>query len=157
MYCLCVRGGNLHLALEWTSDIKTKVFSLDWSQGGQLSVNVLQVKERNGLIKDLGEDVDTNIELAGLAELNVLGTESSILGLEQHDLCKNLVGERARHNEGRVTSGTSQVNETTLGEKNDVTAVLHEETIDLGLDVGNACSVFLQPGDINLNIEVTNV
>ena len=151
------RSGCLHLALEWTSDIKTKVFSLDWSQGGQLSVNVLQVKERNGLIKDLGEDVDTNIELAGLAELNVLGTESSILGLEQHDLCKNLVGEGARHDEGRVTGGTSQVNETTLGEEDDVAAVLHQEAVDLRLDVGDAGGVRLQPGDINLDIEVTNV
>ena len=157
MDCLFVRGGNLHLALEWASNVKTEVLSLNWGQGGQLGVNVCQMKEGNGLVQNLRKDIDTNIELAGLAELNILGTESSILGLEQQDLCKNLVGERARHNEGRVTSGTSQVNETTLGEKNDVTAVLHEETIDLGLDVGNACSVFLQPGDINLNIEVTNV
>lgn len=32
----------------------------------------------------------------------------------------------------------------------------HCVTIDLRLDVGNGLCVFLQPGNINLNVEVTN-
>lgn len=56
-----------------------------------------------------------------------------------------------------MASGTSQVDETTLGKEDDVTAGRHEETVDLGLDVGNALGVLLQPGNVNLAIEVTNV
>ena len=33
----------------------------------------------------------------------------------------------------------------------------HEETVDLRLDVLHALGVGLEPGDINLNVEVTNV
>jgi hypothetical protein len=68
-----------------------------------------------------------------------------------------LVGERAGHDERRVTSGTSQVDESALSEKNNVTSVVHEEAVNLGLDVLNALGVLLQPGDVNLNIEMTNV
>jgi hypothetical protein len=56
-----------------------------------------------------------------------------------------------------VTGGTSQVDETTLGEEDDVAAVLHQESVDLGLDVLDALGILLQPSDINLNVEVTNV
>jgi hypothetical protein len=111
----------------------------------------------DGLVQDLGQHVDADVELLGGAELNVLLSESSILGLEQEDLSKDLVGERARHDKGRVSSGAAQVDETALGEEDDVAAVLHEESVDLGLDVLNAGSVGLQPGNVNLNIEVTNV
>lgn len=56
-----------------------------------------------------------------------------------------------------MASGTSQVNETALSEEDNVAAVLHEEAVDLGLDVLNAGRVLLQPGDVNLDIEVTDV
>lgn len=36
-------------------------------------------------------------------------------------------------------------------------AVLHEEAVNLGLDVLDALGVGLQPSDVDLNIEVTNV
>jgi hypothetical protein len=109
------------------------------------------------LVKDLGQDVDTDIELAGLAELDVLVAERLVRGLVQHDLGKDLVGERAGHDEGRVTGGTSQVNETTLGEEDDVTAGRHEVTVDLGLDVGDGLGVLLEPGNVDFDIEVTDV
>lgn len=56
-----------------------------------------------------------------------------------------------------MASGTSQVDETALSEEDDVAAVLHEEAVDLGLDVLDAGSILLQPGDINLDIEVTDI
>jgi len=56
-----------------------------------------------------------------------------------------------------VASGASQVNETSLSEKDDVAAGLHEVTVDLRLDVLDASSVLLQPSNVNLDIEVTNV
>jgi hypothetical protein len=68
-----------------------------------------------------------------------------------------LVGERAGHDEGRVASGTSQVDKTSLSEEDDVASALHEEAVNLGLDVLHALGILLQPGNINLNIEVANV
>jgi len=108
------------------------------------------------LIELLGENVDTNGLAARAAELDVLGTESGILSLEQSDLGKDLVGEGAGHDEGRVAGSTAKVDKTTLGEEDDVLAV-EEVTVDLGLDVLDGLSVGLQPGNVNLNVEVTNV
>jgi hypothetical protein len=56
-----------------------------------------------------------------------------------------------------VTSGTSQVDKTTLSKKDDVTAVLHQITVNLGLDILNALGILLQPGNIDLNVEVADV
>jgi hypothetical protein len=56
-----------------------------------------------------------------------------------------------------VTSGTSQVDETTLSEEDDVSARWHEESVDLRLDVLHAFGVLLQPRNIDLDIEVANV
>ena len=144
------------LGLEGTSQGQTKVLGLDGGQLSQLGVDVVQVAASDLLIQLLGENVDTDGLLAGGTELNVLVAESGILGLEESDLSKDLVGERAGHDEGRVTSGTAQVDKTTLSQEDDVLAV-EEVTVDLGLDVLDGLSVGLQPGNVDLNVEVTNV
>jgi hypothetical protein len=144
------------LALEGTVDVEAEVLSLDGGQLGELSVDVVQVAQGNLLVKSLGENVDTDGLLATLAELDVLGTENGILGLEQSDLSKDLVGEGAGHDEGRVTGGTAEVDQTALSEQNDVLAV-QEVAVNLGLDVLDGLSVGLEPGNVDLNIEVTNV
>lgn len=118
---------------------------------------MVKVETGDLLIEDLGEDIDTNVELVGLGELDVLLTPSLVGGLVQHDLGKDLVGERARHNERRVASSTAKVDETTLSKEDDVTAVGHEETVNLGLDVLDRAGVGLEPSNVNLDIEVTNV
>ena len=56
-----------------------------------------------------------------------------------------------------MTGGASQVDETSLSEEDDVAAALHEVTINLGLDVLHALGVLLQPGDVDLNVKMTNV
>lgn len=116
-----------------------------------------QVEAGNLLIEDLGKDVDLLLELAALGELDVLLAKGLIVVLVKHDLSKDLVGKAAGHDEGAVASGTAEVDETALGEENDMTAALHEEAVNLRLDVLNAGSVGLEPGDVNLNVEVTNV
>ncbi|KAG9954788.1 S-adenosyl-L-homocysteine hydrolase-like protein, partial [Aureobasidium melanogenum] len=126
------------------------------------------VEKSDLLVEDLGEDVDTNghdtvleltntLTLASASELDVLLAESLVTSLEQHDLGKDLVGEGAGHDEGRVAGGTAKVDKTTLGEEDDVTAGRHEETVNLGLDVLDRGGVLLQPGNVDLNVEVTNV
>jgi len=117
---------------------------------------VLQVAQGNLLVKSLGENVDADGLLATLAELDVLATENGILGLEQSDLSEDLVGEGAGHDEGGVTGGTAQVDQAALGEQDDVLAV-QEVAVHLGLDVLDGLSVGLEPGNVNLNVEVTNV
>jgi hypothetical protein len=116
-----------------------------------------QVEKGDLLVEDLGQDVDTDIELAGLAELNVLVAERLVRGLEQHDLGKDLVGEGAGHDERGVTGGTSEVDETALGEEDDVAAAGHEEAVDLGLDVGDGFGVLLEPRNVDFDVEVTDV
>lgn len=134
------------------------VFGLLGGEDLELGTEVGEVETGNLLVENLGENVDTNVELAGgLGELGVLAGESGVLGLVQHDLGKDLVGERAGHDERGVTGGTSQVDETTLGKQDDVAAVLHEEAVDLGLDGNNAGSVGLEPSNVDLTVEVTNV
>ena len=152
-----MQGMSIHIALEGTLDVQTEVVGLDRGKLGQLGVDVLQVKTGNLLVEDLGQDVDTDGLLARGTELDVLLAEDSILSLEEGDLSKDLVGERAGHDEGRVTSGTSEVNQTTLSQQDDVTAVRHEVTVNLGLDVLDGLGVGLEPGNVDLNVEMTNV
>jgi hypothetical protein len=149
---------TVHLGLVGSLNSESDVLSLLGGEGLEAGTEVVQVETGNLLVEDLGENVDTDGELSGgLGELGVLGGESGILRLVQHDLGKDLVGERAGHDEGRVSGGTSQVDETSLSEKDDVTSVLHEEAVDLGLDGDNGGSVGLQPGNVNLTVEVTDV
>lgn len=129
---------------------------MDGGQLGQLGVDVVQVAASDLLVELLGQNVDTDGLAATSTELNVLLAEGSILSLEESDLSKDLVGERAGHDEGRVASGTAEVDKTTLSEEDDVLAV-EEVTVNLGLDVLDGLSVGLQPGDVNLDIEVTDV
>lgn len=145
------------VALEGTLDVQTKVVGLDGGKLGQLGVDVVQVETGDLLVKDLGEDVDTNGLLAGSTELGVLLAESGILSTEESDLSEDLVGERAGHDEGRVAGSTAKVDETTLSQEDDVTAVGHGVTVNLGLDVLDGLGVGLEPGNVNLNVEVTNV
>lgn len=104
-------------------------------------------------------DLDWAVCLAlnGTCKLDVLGRELSVASLVQHDLCKDLVGEGAGHDERAVTGGTTQVDQTTLCKENDVAAVWHEETVDLRLDADDFLGRLLQPRNVDLDVEVTNV
>lgn len=137
--------------------VHTKVLGLHRSEGGQLGVDVLQVKPGNLLVQNLGQNIDTHWSPAVGTKLDVLGTELGIIGLEEGDLGQDLVGERAGHDEGRVAGGTAQVDQTTLGQQDDVAAIGHQVAVDLGLDVLDGLGVGLEPGHVNLDIEVTNV
>lgn len=118
---------------------------------------MLQVQQSDLLVEDLGKSVHANVEFAGSSELDVFLAESLVLSLEQHDLSQHLVGERAGHDEGRVTSGTTQVDEATLSEEDDVAPAGHLEAVDLGLDVLDGLGVLLEPGDVDLDVEVADV
>jgi len=90
----------------------------------------------------------------GTSLLDTKGVGSSV-GPEGN-LGQGLVGERTRHDERWVTGTTTEVDQSTLGEEDDVSARLHLESVDLGLDLDVLGGVSLQPCDINLDIEVTD-
>merc|ERR1719198_2764510 len=76
----------------------------------------------------------------------------------QLKLCKSLVGERAGHDEARVSSGTSEVNKTTLGEHNDATAIRLDKSVHLWLDVLDLhARNLVQTSHVDLGVEVTDV
>jgi hypothetical protein len=97
------------------------------------------------------------LTLASGAELDVLLAKHRVLGLVQHDLGQDLVGEGAGHDKGRVAGGAAQVDQTTLGEQDDVAAIGHQITVNLGLDNLDRLGVGLEPGNIDFDVKVTNV
>lgn len=56
-----------------------------------------------------------------------------------------------------MTSSATQVDETTLSEEDNVSARLEGVSVNLRLDVRVLSSVGLEPSDVDLNVEVTNV
>lgn len=148
---------NVLVGLVGTLGAEAEILSLGIGQGGELDVAVVQVKARDLLIKDLGQDIDLLLECAALGILDVLLLESIVVVLEQHDLSKDLVGEAAGHDEGAVASSAAKVDKTTLGKEDDAAAGLHQEAVDLGLDVLDGLGIGLEPGNINLAIEMANV
>lgn len=108
-------------------------------------------------VEDLGKDVNLLLKLARLGELDVLLGEGLVLVLVEHDLGKDLVGEATGHDEGAVAGGTAEVDETALSKEDDMAAALHEEAVNLGLDVLDRLGVLLEPSNVNLDVEVANV
>jgi len=82
------------VALVWTRCADPKVLLLLGSQDLKPSPNGSQVEPGDLLVQDLGEDIDTDFELASsLSKLNVLLSEGLVLSLVEKDLGKDLVGE----------------------------------------------------------------
>jgi hypothetical protein len=131
------------VGLEGTFLGNAEVVRLDIGELRELNTELAKMGSSDFLIELLGQDVDTNGPGLGVGP--------------QSELSKNLVGEGVGHDERRVASSTTKVDKTTLSKENDVVTVLHGETINLGLDVLNRSGVGLEPGDIDFNIEVTNV
>lgn len=79
-----------------------------------------------------------------------------IVGPESN-LSEDLVGEGARHDKRRVTVSASQVDETTISKEDDVSSAGHGISVNLRLDVDVLLCVGLEPGDVDFDIEVSNV
>lgn len=126
-----------------TLDGQTKVVGLDLGHGGELDAELSQVGTSDLLVKRLGEHVDTE--------------RVSLRVSPKGDLSQNLVGKRAGHDERGVTGTTTEVDETTFSKEDNVSAALHGKSVNLGLDVNALSSVGLEPSNIDLNVEVTDV
>jgi hypothetical protein len=147
----------VHITLERPLNVQAQIFSLHLGKDAELGINMGQMQLGDLLIEDLGQDIDLLLELSRLGELDVLTLELLVAILVQHDLRQHLVREAARHDERRVARRAAQVDESAFGEKNDVAARRHEETVDLGLDVLYGLGVLLQPGNVDFNVEVADI
>jgi len=102
----------------------------------------------NLLVKVLGEDVD----------LSALVLLIGVFVLPEFDLGENLIGERAAHHERRMTSGTTQIEETALSKNDDSVTIGEFITINLLFDVeGLNSGVIVETVHVNFIIEVTDV
>jgi len=101
---------------------------------------------------------DLFIELLG-EYVNLTVLILVILSVEpEFNLGKNLVGERAGHNERRVTSGASQVKETALGKEDNTMTIGELVAINLVLDVLDLdAGVLIKSFGVNFVIEMANV
>ena len=122
---------------------KVEVLGLLVGKDGQFDTKLLEMSTSDLLVQLLGQNVDAKREL--------------LRGRPEGDLSENLVGEGARHDERWVSGSASKVDETTFGKENDALAGWHGEPVDLGFDVHAAGGILFQPGDVDLNVEVTDV
>ena len=116
-----------------------------------------QMQQRHLLVQNLRQHVHAHILLAGFAELDVLLAERFVLGLVEQDLRQHLVREAARHDEGRVARRAAEVDEAAFGEQDDVGARGQRVAVHLGLDVGDGFGRFLEPCDVDFDVEVADV
>jgi len=81
-----------------------------------------------------------------------------VVVLPEGDLSECLVGETVGHDERRMTSSTSKVDETTLSEEDDGVSGGEDVLINLRLDVDLLDTrVAVKTGDVDLSVEMSNV
>ena len=56
-----------------------------------------------------------------------------------------------------MAGGATEVHETTFGEEDNVTAIGHEVSVDLRLDILDGLRVLLEPGNVKFDIKMPNV
>ena len=110
------------------------ILRLHVRQFAEFRVHVSQMQQCDLLIQDLGQHIDAYLFLPTLAKLNVSFPERFVFGFEEHNLCQDLVGEGAGHDEGGVTGCAAKVYQAAFGEKDDVATGRHEEAVDLWFD-----------------------
>eukprot|EP00736_Rhodelphis_marinus_P007012 Rmarinus@m.17095 len=141
--CLVAVG----IGLVGATDGNVDVLRLLLTELGEAGTKVRQVEASDLLVQNLGQDV--HLPAGVLARLPLL---------PELDLGNNLVGEGAGHHEGRMTSGTAEVEEAALGKDNDAVAVSELIAVHLRLDLevldprGR-----LEAGHVDLVVEVTDV
>lgn len=126
---------------------------------GEVDTQTGEMGPSDLLVEGLGEDAVEGEKVSAelrrkLKRGNSLHTEGvrGVVGPES-DLGKDLVGEGARHDPRRVASGATEVDETSLGEEDQVAARGHGVAVNLGLDVGHLDGGLLEPSNVDLREE----
>ncbi|RNA36945.1 Signal peptidase I [Brachionus plicatilis] len=106
---------------------------------------------------------DRNAQVIGLSfvecsQLDIQMIQWYLTGLgPQLDLGQNLIGERIAHDKARVTMGTSQIDQSALGQNDHVATILQLVSVHLRLNGRLFDTIFVQPFHIQLTVKVTNV
>ena len=129
---------------ERTFNRDVNVRGLFRGQFGQLDANLFQVQLGNLFVQVLRQDVHLLVVFARFAFV------------AQFQLRDALVGERARHDKRRVTSGAAQVEQTTFGQDDDAVSVRIFVSVALRLDV-HALGDSFQTSHVDFVVKVTNV
>merc|ERR1712134_173547 len=112
------------LRLEWLAVADANVLSLLVGEHSQICSESWEVQGCDLLVQKLGQEV--HLVLISLGLLPVL---------QQINLGKCLIGERARHHERWVAGGASQIQQASAGQDNHTVSIWEHEAIDLRLDV----------------------
>ena len=142
--CRAGRSVAVVVRLVRAVDVDADVLGLLLGQLGQLAAQCFDVDAGHLLVEVLGQPVDLVVVLV------VLGP--------QLDLRDDLVGEAVAHHERRVSGGVAQVQQPALGQHDDRLAGVPEgPQVDLRADVDLGGTGLLQPGDLDLVVEVADV
>merc|ERR1719401_2226060 len=110
--------------LERALDFHTDVVSLLLGECGELGTERRQVQSSDLLVQLLWQQI--NIICVAFVLLPVL---------QQVQLAKDLVGERARHHKGWVACGTAEVAQASGCKHDDSVAIRKDKSVNLGLNV----------------------
>mmetsp|Transcript_19665 Transcript_19665/g.21959 ORF Transcript_19665/g.21959 Transcript_19665/m.21959 type:complete len:432 (+) Transcript_19665:23-1318(+) len=141
LYLIAVVSGLVR-----TIDVHADVGSLLLRKRRELAAQLVEVEAGDLLVEVLRENVHLVVVLLrGLL-------------VPELELSHHLVGERARHDETRVASGATEVEQTAFGKDNDGVALGEHILVHLGLDVDALDTlVSLQAGHVNLVVKVADV
>lgn len=56
-----------------------------------------------------------------------------------------------------MTGSASEIDKAALGKEYDMTAIVHEEAVDLGLDVLDRFGICFQPGNVDLDVKMSDI
>ena len=126
----CRSGANsitIMLGLVRAFDRHAEILGLLLGQLRQFHADLLQVQARDFFVELFAQDVDADFV--------------GVFVLPEIELREDLVGERVRHDEARMTGGATEIHEAAFGEHENLVAVGEGVLVDLRLDVG-ALDVF---------------
>merc|ERR1719378_307646 len=138
---------SVGVCLEGSFDLHTDVVCLFLAQCGEFGTKRGQVQAGNLLVQVFGQQV--HLVFVCLCLLPVL---------EEIQLRKHLICERAGHDERRMTSCAAKVAQTPRCQDNDTMTIWEDEAIHLWLDVLDFNTFeALQACHVDLIVKVTNV
>jgi len=129
-------------AFRWDS----KVLALIAREFGEHGGDTSQVSVSNLLVKLLGHNV--NFSSLVLSRFSFL---------PEFKLGEGLVGKRGGHDERRMSSSASEVDESARSEQDDVTAIGKSVSVDLWLDGVLFGAVSFEPGGVDFTVKVADV
>lgn len=114
---------SVPVGLEWAFNWKVEVVGLCLCELGQLDVQALKVGIGDLSVESQWQSVARTVLVLAVGVV-----------LPELDLSKRLVGEGGRHDEGWVTSGTAEVDQSAFGKENDVLSCWEQVSLHLWLD-----------------------